>query len=84
MTSKAKRWSIPAPQPSNDRPSIGIAASAIVIMTAMSVVLVAMTLRVTQWLAGVTVVNGREALAIGAGLTLLRIIDIALFRERNK
>jgi len=83
VTGYERRWVTPRPRPEPE-PSKGLIALAVVTVPLVSVALISGVIQLTEWIADVDVVNRREAMAIGIGATLLRVVDIMLFREKRK
>lgn len=72
------------PPPVVDKPNGLLVALSVVMMFLMSIALVGGALYLTEWVAGTDVLNRRQTFAVALGLTLLRVIDIALFRPRER
>lgn len=72
------------PPPTIDKPNGSLVALSVIIMFIMSIALISGVIVLTEWVAETNVVNGRQTLAIALGLTLMRVIDIGLFRPRER
>ena len=72
------------PPPTIDKPNGSLVALSVIIMFIMSIALISGVIVLTEWVAETNVVNGRQTFAIALGLTLMRVIDIGLFRPRER
>lgn len=59
-------------------------AVAVLLVPLLTIVFVGGIINITQWIAGVDILDFRKTLAIAVGLTLLRILDVMVFGEKRK
>lgn len=72
------------PPPTIDKPNGLLVVLSVMMMFIMSIALIGGAIVLTEWVAGTDVASGRQTFAIALGLTLMRVIDIGLFRPRER
>lgn len=79
-----RKWSPPRPRQVEQSPSPVVMAVAVLLVPLLTIVFVGGIINITQWIAGVDILDFRKTLAIAVGLTLLRILDVMVFGEKRK
>jgi hypothetical protein len=71
------------PSEGDARPSRAFFLVALIVYPLLALALVSAVLQVAEILAGVDYFTAREQFGISAGLVLMRIVDIIIFRQRR-